>query len=133
MKKIIRLTESDLIKVIKKVILEEANSDNAESLFRTKYPEVVKMIEYADQKVGSTMNSGAYYWKDGSGMYAKTSAAGGVNLLGADDNTLIFTALNNGQTSITYSNDYGIDPTPIPFPKTFNEFKTWFDSVGMFG
>jgi hypothetical protein len=45
----------------------------------------------------------------------------------------MFSALKNGKTSITYNNDYGVDPTPIPFPRTFSEFKRWFDNIKMLG
>jgi TRAP-type C4-dicarboxylate transport system substrate-binding protein len=130
MKKIVRLTESDLVRIVKRVINEQ--SQDAEKFFRKKYPTVIEMAEYADNKVGSTMNRGLSFLSDNNGFYIKTSSQSKINPL-ADDNQLMFSALKNGKTSITYNNDYGVDPTPIPFPRTFSEFKRWFDNIKMLG
>jgi len=110
----------------------DCSSPGAVSFFKQKYPEVLKMASYADSKIGSRMNSGACAMKTSEGHIIKTSTA--TNLVpGTDENAVWFYAYNNGKTEIKYTNDYGIDPNPISFPKTFEEFKKWFDSVGFMG
>jgi hypothetical protein len=90
------------------------------------------MAEYADDKVGSTMNRGIYAFKDKNGMYIRTSEGTSIIPM-TDDNMVTFSVMNNGTTKIEYFNDFGVDPTPISIPKTFEQFKKWFDSVGIFG
>ena len=132
MKRIIRLTESDLTRIVRRVISEQEDDENVLNYFQKKYPEVIKMAEYADDKVGSTMNRGIYAFKDKNGMYIRTSEGTSIIPM-TDDNMVTFSVMNNGTTKIEYFNDFGVDPTPISIPKTFEQFKKWCDSVGIFG
>ncbi len=133
MKRIIRLTESDLARLVRRVIKEEQDNDqNVLNAFQRKYPEVIKMAEYADNKIGSTMNRGIYSFKDKNGMYIRTSEGSSIIPM-TDSDMVTFSLMNNGTTKIEYVNNLGVDPTPIPFPKTLEQFKKWFDSVGVFG
>ena len=131
-KQLLESQMGDVKPLINEQSVQDCDSPGAVSFFKKKYPEVIKMATYADDKIGSRMNKGSCAMKINGGYMISTSSSSSF-VPGTDDNYLKFLAYDNGKTEIQYSNDFGIDPKPIPFPKTFEEFKKWFDSVGFMG
>lgn len=142
MKKVVRLTEADLTRIVKRVISEQVRLDrgqdeaikkldDAKNFFIKKYPEVIKMADYADRNMSHRNYTGVYYDKDDKGYYVTTTPTLKNKIV--DDEFIKFSVLNNGTTKVEFIQQYGVDPTPIPIPKSFEAFKKWFDSVGIFG
>ena len=144
MKKIIRLTESDLTRIVRRVISEQVRLDHgydastkelddAKNFFIKKYPQVIKMADYANRNMSHRNNykNSVYYDKDDKGYYVTTTPTLKNQIV--DDGFIKFSVLNNGTTKVEYTQRYGVDPDSITIPKSFDEFKKWFDSVGIFG
>ena len=136
MKKIIRLTESDLIRIVKRVISEQKPDSMMsgqpgmkapEDEIKSKFPEIYKMALYADGKMGSVMNRGLSCMKDKMGYTINTSSSSSLNPL-ADEDSCTFSIPFNGKTKVECTKSYGVDRTLSPLPQTFGEFKRWFDS-----
>lgn len=74
MKKVIRLSESDLQKMIKRIISENSALDNTNNYYNTrtlqilKYPEKIPTISGYDQKIVDVVSKGMYDVIDGIGM-----------------------------------------------------------------
>ena len=104
MKKIVRLTESDLVRLVKKGISEQNNG--------WMNPEQEKMYNYVRSVWGknNTLPDG------GSGVFVIS------NNKTKDSITFDFS-----KKQITYSRDWKIDPTPISIQSKFVDFKSWFD------
>jgi len=98
MKKIIRLTENDLFRIVKRVINEQLN-----------YNEIDKMVKYVSSK-----------WKDTE--IEQNSAF--IEILNDNGSSIKFD-IQKGV--IIYDKNFAIDPKPINLKSDFATFKTWFD------
>ena len=121
MKKVIRLTESDLVRLVKRVIKE-----SAEGVYK-KYP------QYHDKDgnmIGELGKMEEY-------VMATWRKMGGGDSFSLEPNSTDDThSITNGgrkvvwdfkQKKIFFEKDFLFDPNPLPLNSNFNAFKTWFD------
>jgi hypothetical protein len=80
MKKVIRLSESDLQRIIERIINENISLDSANNYYNTrtlqilKYPEKIPTISGYDQKIVDVVSKGIYDVVNGIGMGSESKA-----------------------------------------------------------
>lgn len=116
MKKIVRLTESDLIRIVKRV-LKEQNTKTTNNMT----PDQKKFYDYVNDK-----------WADDWGNDIVSNdkmfkICGGPcsSIKGTDADSIIWDWSKN---QIIGTKSFGIDPKPIPLNSTFDVCKRWFDA-----
>jgi hypothetical protein len=128
MKKIVKLTESDLVRIVKRVISEssEVKSNPEQEKFKT-------FVIQNFTKMGELMKKG----KEAFGLSGKVDVKQGPDYLmvcngscGQTDITLVDTDavkwdFKKGEISGVKS--FGIDPKPIPLNSSFEKCKNWFE------
>jgi len=107
MKKIVRLTESDLVRLVNRVISEQMFEN------QTGNPDESKMVDY----VRKTWGLKRYEGIEQNSAYLSLTNKNGDEL-----------KFNIQKGIIELEKNSGVNPKPIPMKTNFNEFKKWFDS-----
>jgi len=122
MKKIIRLTERDLTRLVKRVIKEQLVSDP------TKDPIQKPFWEYATDRWGKNIDPYASIEieedKNGNTVLCDGPCKGMIP--GTDTNTITWD-YKKGMVLATKS--FGIDPKPISIKTNFEQMRQWFDNT----
>lgn len=103
MSKIIKLNESDLVRLVKRIIKEQDD-------LRLSTPEQEKMMKYVRSQ-----------WKNSE--YEQNSR----NITMSDPKTKRLLDFNYSTRKIVFEKPMGMDPSPISIDVKFPEFKAWFD------
>jgi hypothetical protein len=107
MKKIVKLTESDLVRLVERVISEQMFEN------QTGNPDESKIVDYVRKKWGLS----GYDGLEQNSAYLSLTNKNGDEL-----------KFNIQKGIIELEKNFGIDPKPIPMKTNFIEFKKWFDS-----
>ena len=126
MKKVIRLTESDLVRIVKRVISE----DNSEAYKNTPYydPNQKPFYDYVRKKWGHDEDpmfaTTEKFDKDGRFILVKGQLD--RNLPFTDEDAIIWDYPNK---VVRGTKSFGDDPKTIPIVSNFEKMKQWFDST----
>lgn len=125
MKKIVRLTESDLIRLVNRVIIEQNSQNQNYKGPDSLSPDQRKFYDYVSKK-----------WNPNSDEFGlevdflpnsfKLCAGGCKSLPGTDSDTLVWDWSKN---QIFGTKQFGVDPKPLALNSTFDVSKKWFDST----
>lgn len=132
MERIVRLTEDDLMRLVKKVISEQEEkiihsiNDFPLSIKRMAQYAIVEWEDYTPERYGKGLiDSGGGAWP--VELYRNESKNQFIVQNGTHvDNSRIIFDMN--QNKIFYDKSWAFDPPPLPItPNMFNKFKEWFD------
>jgi len=122
MKKVIRLTESDLHRIIKRVISEDyKNRPDFDPNQRPFYDYVRKKWGHDEDPMLATDNK-----IDKDGRFILVKGQFGRNLPFTDEDTIIWDYPNK---VVRGTKSFGDDPKTIPIVSNFEQMKKWFDST----
>ena len=125
MKRIVRLTESDLVRLVNRVIKEQANPVSQTNKYPEDDPIQKPFYEYVSDRWGVGV-TGVEIDFDQNGNQKVCDGPCKSIIPGTDQNTIIW---DYKKGVVLGLKSFGVDPKPISIKTNFQQMKQWFDNT----